>query len=59
MKSPYSLTELNRSLVALEAELRRFEVNCNKFNEYQEATATIAQVWAAWLAPKSEDRESI
>lgn len=51
--------ELNDALGELEDELVRFEENCNKFNEYQEATTTIAKVWAKWLMQQKEDEGNV
>ena len=36
---------LNERMVALEAEMKRFEANCEALNEYQASLYKVAEIW--------------
>lgn len=36
---------LNERMLALEAEMRRFEANCDELTEYQASLYKVAEIW--------------
>jgi len=50
------LRELNSAVIVLEEQMRRFERNCARLDEYQRHVLAIAHVLSRMLEPPNADR---